>query len=227
MGTRVFNKSPEKMTDALVMAAKSYSTLISESNDADLRETPKGRKILVSFRGAGAGRTTNIYLDEIEKLVAIDHHRFRAPHYYPKSGIMETRRTNRSRVKRAASGKREKPDSIVHVARSYMKVHTDKADVFIAPEDRPIPSSLKRFAIHFVVNLRKIICPKKGASASLSTANQSLITGISTWIVSSFGTVPAVAKALAAAVLIVIVTATRGTFCDMTAEMARAALKEA
>jgi hypothetical protein len=55
-------------------------------------------------------------------------------------------------------------------------------------------------------------------------ASAGVIGGFATWIVSSFGAPPAAAKALAASVLILLVTATKGAFCDMTADAAKTAI---
>jgi hypothetical protein len=119
----------------------------------------------------------------------------------------------------------KKESKVVTVGKYMRRTTTEDFETLVPPEHKRIPESIKNFVIHFIANIRKIICPKKRADQKLSAGSQGLISGIATWIVTSFGSTPAVAKALAASILIIIVTATRGAFCDMTVEIASSAIK--
>jgi hypothetical protein len=102
-----------------------------------------------------------------------------------------------------------------------------QATTFAVKSDKPIiTSSIKKFVLYFFNNLRKLICPKAGTKPTLSTGGQAAITAIAVWA-GALGLAAHVATSLASAALILIATATKGAFCDMTAEMAKTAIRKA
>jgi hypothetical protein len=81
--------------------------------------------------------------------------------------------------------------------------------------------SVLRFIELFLEELRGIIC--KGGK-SLSTTTKGALVAVASWLAAKFGVLPHIATAVATAILVAALTATKGAFCKMTAEQAKAAL---
>jgi len=88
-----------------------------------------------------------------------------------------------------------------------------------------IGAGVRNFILYFADNIRKIVCPKKGAKPALSHATSGMIGGLSAWITSEFGIHLAAAVALAATIAAILVSALKGAFCDMTRDELTLALK--
>lgn len=87
-----------------------------------------------------------------------------------------------------------------------------------------VGTNILRFIELWLEELRGIIC--KGAK-SLSGTTHTVIVALSSWLATKLGVQPHIAAAVATAILVAILTATKGAFCKMTAEQAKAALAAA
>ena len=93
-----------------------------------------------------------------------------------------------------------------------------------APEIKFISTTganILRFIQIFFEDLRGIIC--KGAK-SISGTTHTVIVALASWLAAKLGVSPHIATALATAILVSILTATKGAFCQMTAPQAKASL---
>jgi hypothetical protein len=84
-----------------------------------------------------------------------------------------------------------------------------------------VGNNILRFAEQFADQLRTVIC--KGKKDALSTTSYSAIAALATWLASHSGIEPHLATAVATAILIAVLTATKGAFCKMTAREAKEA----
>jgi hypothetical protein len=84
--------------------------------------------------------------------------------------------------------------------------------------------SVLRFIELYLEELRRIIC--KGGKG-LSTTTKGGLVAVASWLAAKFGVLPHIATAVATAILVAALTATKGAFCKMTAERAKAALAAA
>ena len=87
-----------------------------------------------------------------------------------------------------------------------------------------VGTNILRFIDLWFEELRGIIC--KGAK-SLSGVTNTVLAALASWLASKAGVSPHIATAVALAILVAILTATKGAFCKMTAEQAKAALAAA
>jgi len=85
--------------------------------------------------------------------------------------------------------------------------------------------NILRFVEQFFDQLRDIIC--KGRKDTLSTTSHSAIAALAVWLSSHAGIEAHLATAVATAILIAILTATKGAFCKMTAPEAKKTLATA
>jgi hypothetical protein len=85
--------------------------------------------------------------------------------------------------------------------------------------------NILRFVDQFFDQLRDIIC--KGRKDTLSTTSHSAIAALAVWLSSHAGIEAHLATAVATAILIAILTATKGAFCKMTAPEAKRAIAKA
>ena len=213
---------------------------IPASDLRDLRSTPSGRRVAATFATEPGQRPTNIYMDEISSVIHRRETRTyavvatkRAP---PKKAVKKA--IKKVAYKASSTGRfievkgeviggsfvSNRGESVVERVR---QTHGTGVSVVVAADKPTIPASIKRLILHFFNNLRKLICPRAGAKPTLSTGGQATIGGLSVWLAAHLGLAVGVATSLATAVLIVIATATKGAFCDMTAEMAKAAIQKA
>lgn len=203
-----------------------------------LRTTAAGRSVAVTFVTDAGKRPTNIYLDEISSVI----HRRETRTYgvvVKKSAKKVAKKAaekalfKRSEVRESIkirghwNGASFVPDRGESITRRVRRTHIGGVSIVVANDNPTIPASIKRLILHFFNNLRKLICPRAGAKPSLSTGGQATISGIAVWLAAHLGVAVGVATSLATAVLVVIATATKGAFCDMTAEMAKAAIQKA
>jgi hypothetical protein len=86
-------------------------------------------------------------------------------------------------------------------------------------------TAILRFVEQFFDQLRSIIC--KGRKDTLSTTAHSAIAALAVWLSSHSGVEAHLATAVATAILIAILTATKGAFCRMTVAEAKQALANA
>lgn len=100
-------------------------------------------------------------------------------------------------------------------------------EIAVGKASAGIPAPIREFAVVFLVNIRKIVCPTGKKKPALSAATTGIVGSLSIWLVRHFGITSEVAETFASALLITVTTATKGTFCDMTAEMVKVALKKA
>jgi hypothetical protein len=80
-------------------------------------------------------------------------------------------------------------------------------------------STVNRFVILFLSEIRQIICTDKKAGRIAKTSKVSagsVVSGLTAWITSKFGVTDPIALGVATAVLLSIVYATKGAFCKMT-----------
>jgi hypothetical protein len=204
-----------------------------------LRTTPAGRRVAVTFGAVDGKRGTNIYMDEI--MTVIQRREFRtygvvvkkaaAKKVVAKKAAKKVAFKSSSSVKfLTVEGEMRGSSFVSTQGEAIVKVRDKRGEAmtFAVKSDKPIiPPSIKKFVLYFFNNLRKLICPKAGTKPSLSTGGQAAITAIAVWAAGALGLAAHVATSLASAALILIATATKGAFCDMTAEMAKAAIKKA
>jgi hypothetical protein len=175
---------------------------------ADYHKTESGRVVVLSFGGEGDTPPKRVYLDHLD-------------------GTFWAAAPPISTTFRVVAKKSSKRPPGVKSARSRSKnpqIRTD-SEGLTGKATSKIPKPVRDFTIYFVVNIRKIICPSGKKKVDLSAAATGVIGALAVWLVKTFGITGEVASAFASAVLITIATATKGTFCDMTAEMAKLALK--
>jgi hypothetical protein len=82
------------------------------------------------------------------------------------------------------------------------------------------------FCARFLDEIRECICPKQKGKAVVGPTTSAAIAGLTHWIAEHFQVTPEDAKALATAALIVLASITKGAFCRMAMEEARAAVKK-
>ncbi len=96
-------------------------------------------------------------------------------------------------------------------------------------EENPHASRASQTVLRIVVvyfdELRKLIC--KGKKGSLGAATQGAIAGIAAWLIGVLGVDQHAATGVAVAILITLLSATKGAFCRLTEEQAKALLTEA
>jgi hypothetical protein len=204
----------------------------------NLRTTPAGRRVAATFGAVDGKRGTNIYMDEI--MTVIQRREFRTYDVVVKKAakkVVAKKAAKKVAFKSSSAGKfltvegemrgssfvSKRGEAIVEVREKL-----GEAVTLAVKSDKPIiPASIKKFVLYFFNNLRKLICSRAGTKPSLSTGGQAAITAIAVWAAGALGLAAHVATSLASAALILIATATKGAFCDMTAEMAKAAIKKA
>ena len=77
-----------------------------------------------------------------------------------------------------------------------------------------IPKPIREFTMYFLINIRKIVCPAGKQKVVLGAATTSIVGSLAIWLVSTFNMTSEVANTFASAVLIAVVTATKGAFCE-------------
>jgi hypothetical protein len=175
---------------------------------ADYHRTQSGRVVVLSFGGEGDTPPKRVYLDHLD-------------------GTFWAAALPVGTAFRVVAKKSSKRPPGVKFARSRSKNPPTRTDseALTGKASSKIPKPVRDFTIYFVVNIRKIICPSGKKKVDLSAAATGVIGALAVWLVRTFGITGEVASAFASAVLITIATATKGAFCDMTAEMAKLALK--
>ena len=180
---RTYN-SHQDISASLKEAAVDLSSRIPDDERLSLRQTASGRAVAVSFKGYEGIKLANIYLDEIEQVAAIEHRRIewtRAKAHNLPPSLKSKKSKAQYFVTEKMSGERlriKKEGEEVTTRRYMRRTRTEDVNVFVPPEHKRIPESIKNFVIHFIVNIRKIICPKKGAGQKLSAGSQGLISGL-------------------------------------------------
>lgn len=216
---------------------KIYGRDVDEIRVSDRTE----RHIALTFGNEGE-RRTNIYMDELLTVIRRREQRtfaFRVPAKKP----VAKKSASKAPAKAATLGgtRSHKQTFIViegEIRGTTFQTESSASDAILAKaeqgstlelkSEKPIiPASIKKFTLYFFLNIRKLVCPKGNAKPNLSAGGAGMVGGLAVLIAGHFGIVADVAKAIASAVLILIVSATNGAFCDMTAEMAKAAIKKA
>jgi hypothetical protein len=102
------------------------------------------------------------------------------------------------------------------------------------PTPRPAPAvsfrsraakNILRFIELYFDEIRRLIC--KGNPRNLGATTHAALVALSAWLAKQIGAYEGAVTAMASAILIAILTATKGAFCRMTAEAAKAALEQA
>lgn len=204
---------------------------VENVEQGSLRTTKAGRQVVLTFGKNEGTRGTTIYLDDIRTVIRRQERRV----YAVKTVTRKTavKRTASKKVALASKTHQVTLDGEIrgsHFEASGRRPSLERIEASAATlkAERPIiPPSIKKFTLYFFNNIRKLICPKKGIKVTLSTGATATVNGVATWIMSHFLLAGAVANALASAVILLIVTATKGAFCDMTADMAKELIKNA
>jgi hypothetical protein len=85
-------------------------------------------------------------------------------------------------------------------------------------------TNIRRFVELYFDEIRRRIC--KGGPRNLSATTHAALVALANWLATHIGVYEKASTALAAAILISILSATKGAFCRMTTEEAKAALKK-
>jgi hypothetical protein len=178
-------------------------------------KTASGRILVLTYGGAPGSPAKRIYLDHLGDTLMTA---------FPSAGP-----ASRTAMKKAAKKAAKKSKAAFKVARNSAGGWTQDSsgDILFGKASSRIPKPVRDFAIHFLVNIRKVICPKAKNKVVLGAASTGIVGALALWLVRTFGITSEVAETFASAVLITIATATKGAFCDMTADMTKAALKNA
>jgi hypothetical protein len=83
---------------------------------------------------------------------------------------------------------------------------------------------IRQFIEVYLYELRTLICKKAKTNFSLSSQTTIAIAGMTHWLLEHFGMHAEYAKSLATGILVALLTATKGAFCKMTADEAKAVL---
>jgi hypothetical protein len=172
-------------------------------------KTASGRIVVLTYGGEPGFPTKRLYLDHLgDTFVAA----------FPTKGYTFRTVVKKSSKKRVA----------FKVARKAANgwARDSSGEVLFGKASSKIPKPVRDFTVYFLINIRKIICPKSNNKLVLNAASTGMVGALALWLAKTFGITSEVAEAFASAVLITIATATKGAFCDMTAEMAKAALKK-
>jgi hypothetical protein len=185
--------------------------------------TPGGRIVVLKFPVDGEER--RVYLDQI-----VDTLRVPAPKAFA-AGAFGTG-AKRPSVRRAPAKKAAKKTFKQTLGSKSVPIVATRSwggdeGLAFGKASARIPKPIREFAMYFLINIRKIVCPAGKQKVVLGAATTSIVGSLAIWLVSTFKMTSEVANTLASAVLIAVVTATKGAFCDMTAAMAKAALKKA
>jgi hypothetical protein len=196
---------------------------------ADYHRTAGGRVVILKFASRGGKPLKSVYFDQIGDTFGTVIPP-KAPGF---GGGMSARRATRRTARKAAT-KAVKKAATKGTPRKSVRVFAKKAaapsldgQIAAGKASARVPAPIREFAIVFLVNIRKIVCPTRKNKPVLSAATTGLVGSLAIWLIRHFGITSEVAETFASALLITITTATKGTFCDMTAEMAKAALKRA
>jgi hypothetical protein len=177
-------------------------------------KTASGRILVLTYSGAPGSPAKRIYLDHLGDTLMMA---------FPPEGL-----ASRVATKHAAKKAAQKSTSVFKVARKSAPgwARDSSGDVLFGKAPSNTPKPVRDFSIHFLINIRKIICPNAKNKAVLGAASTGIVGALALWLVRTFGITSEVAETFASAVLITIATATKGAFCDMTAEMAKAPLRK-
>ena len=177
-------------------------------------KTASGRILVLTYGGAPGSPAKRIYLDHLGDTFMMA---------FPSEGP-----ASRTAVTHAAKKAGKKSTSVFKVARKSARSRgrDSSGDVLVGKASPKIPKPVRDFSIHFLINIRKIICPNAKKKVVMGAASTGIVGALALWLVRTFGITSEVAETFASAVLITIATATKGAFCDMTAEMAKAALRK-
>lgn len=81
-------------------------------------------------------------------------------------------------------------------------------------------SAVHEFIGYFIVEIRRIVCKNKKSSQNLGHTTTGALAALAAWVVESFHVGSHVATAVAAGVLVTVMTATKASFCKMTKDAA-------
>jgi hypothetical protein len=83
---------------------------------------------------------------------------------------------------------------------------------------------MRDFVELYFYELRALVCKKNKKTFPVSPGTTVAIAGVTHWLLEHFGIQEEYAKTMATAILVALLTATKGTFCKMTENEAKAAL---
>jgi|GEM_PF-6059625 len=192
---------------------------------ADYHKTAGGRVVVLKFVSRTGKPPKSVYFDQIVDTFDADV----PPKGSGFHGGMSARRATKStaiKVAKKSATKGTPGRSVGVVAKKAVGGALDW-QIATGRASAKVPAPIREFAIVFLVNIRKIVCPRAKNMPVLSAATIGIVGSLAIWLVRHFGITSEVAETFASALLIMIARATKGTFCDMTAEMAKAALRKA
>jgi hypothetical protein len=196
---------------------------------ADYHRTAGGRVVVLKFASKAGKPLKSVYLDQIGDTFGTVVRPTRSVFGGGMSGRRATGRTARTAAKKVAKKAATKgtPRQSVRIVAKKVGVRSAGGEIAAGKASAGIPAPIREFAIVFLVNIRKIVCPTGKKKPALSAATTGIVGSLAIWLVRHFGITSEVAETFASALLITVTTATKGTFCDMTAEMVKVALKKA
>lgn len=200
---------------------RSFSKAVNAGLE-NYHKTPSGRVVVLVFTRGGGEPLKRIYLDQIAETFSIV-----APpnSVFDVAPLHRPSKTGRLVAFKSASGKRSARRPIVIAGKSMAR--SSGGRIAAGKASSKVPAPIREFAMLFLVNLRRLICPTGKKKLGLAATTNGIVGGVGIWIGKEFGITNEVALSCASAVLITIATATKGAFCDMTDEMVKAELKKA
>jgi hypothetical protein len=84
---------------------------------------------------------------------------------------------------------------------------------------------IRDFVELYFYELRALVCKKNKKNSPISPGTTVALAGVTHWLLEHFGIQEEYAKTMATAILVALLTATKGTFCKMTENEAKAALR--
>lgn len=175
-----------------------------------LRSTASGRKVVASIKFKGDARATNIYLEDVERVLRVN-----------RIGILADRGTSKKASGRWVMKKRAAKSSTKRSAVVHRKNKTEQ----IIVKDIKFSIPIKKLALLLLKHVREQVCKKRGAGTSL--ASNATIVALANALVTKLGFAAAIANPIATAVLVLMFTATKGAFCDWSDDVVKTAIKKA
>lgn len=176
-----------------------------------LRSTASGRQVAASIKFKGDARATNIYLDDVERVLRVS-----------RIGVFVDRGPSKKASGRYWVAKKRAAKS--STKRSAV-VHRNSKTEKIIVENIKFSIPIKKLALLLLKHVREQVCKKRGAGTSLGS--NATIVALANALVTKLGFAAGIANPIATAVLVLMFTATKGAFCDWSDEVVKAAIEKA